>query len=473
VTDELAHAGGPVGCLGLALLLVAVDRRLRLAGLAAWALGVLALAAHLVPSGDRARLVAAGAGAVVLALVLAALVRRRPWLLALAALACAPIRIPVSVGNTDAKLLVPLYVVVAAAVLVLAWELVRGEGGARELGPIAWPLAAFVGWAGLTLAWTQDLDQGAIALLFFYLPFGLLAVALARLPWREAPVRVLYGQLALMGAAFAAVGIYQWVAEDVFWNRKLIVANAYSPLYRVNSIFYDPSIYGRFCVLAIVASLVVILRGARPRVAWAATAAIAITWLGLLFSFSQSSFIALGAGVVAAAALAWRWRQTAAAVALAGAVALALALAPVAGAADATGGRVKLVTNGLELGVENPLGVGIGGFKRAYAEKVGLRGREPRSAASHTTPVTVFAETGFPGLALFAWLAVVVLAVPLRCAFRPGVAGAAAAVAGVSLVALGVHSLGYNALFEDPLFWGFAALAAVLHRLPSAQGARA
>ena len=32
-----------------------------------------------------------------------------------------------------------------------------------------------------------------------------------------------------------------------------------------------------------------------------------------------------------------------------------------------------------------------GGFRRAYADRVGLKGREPKAAASHDTPVTVAA----------------------------------------------------------------------------------
>ena len=44
------------------------------------------------------------------------------------------------------------------------------------------------------------------------------------------------------------------------------VDNAYAPVgwfYRVNSVFYDPSIYGRFLVVGILASLVA--RPLRPR----------------------------------------------------------------------------------------------------------------------------------------------------------------------------------------------------------------
>src|SRR4029453_6695760 len=105
--------------------------------------------------------------------------------LPLVALACVAARIHVTVGSTEANLLTPLYAVVASAALLLAWELVEGDRRARELGPLAWPLAAYVAWVGLSLLWTNDLRQAAIALLFFYLPFGMLAIVLARLPWRR------------------------------------------------------------------------------------------------------------------------------------------------------------------------------------------------------------------------------------------------------------------------------------------------
>ena len=107
----------------------------------------------------------------------------------------------------------------------------------------------------------------------------------------------LYVQLALMALVFAVIGIVQYETRNIFWNPKVRVDNAYAPsgwFYRVNSVFYDPSIYGRFLVVAILASLVVVLRR-RGDPLWAVAAAltIAITWAGLLPSFSQSSFVAL------------------------------------------------------------------------------------------------------------------------------------------------------------------------------------
>ena len=88
-----------------------------------------------------------------------------------------------------------------------------------------------------------------------------------------------------------------------------------------------------------------------------------------------------------------------------------------------TSGRSKLVTRGLKIVEHHPvLGVGVGGFKHAYAEVAHLRGKEPKAAASHTTPITVTAETGLPGLALLLWLAGTALAVGFR-RLGPGFAG--------------------------------------------------
>jgi O-antigen ligase len=478
VTAELARAAGPVGVAGLAALLLAPQRVHRLAGLVAWALAALALAVYLAPGGHRAVLAGAAVAGLVASAAGAALLLRRPWLLAVAALACVPARIPVTVGSTQANLLVPLYAVVAAAALAPGWELVKGDTRARELGPVALPLAAFAGLSGLSLAWSQDLRQGAIELLAFYLPFGLLAVALARLDWRRNWLLVLFGELVLMALIFAVVGIEQWITRDIFWNPKVLVGNVYAPFFRVNSLFWDPSIYGRFLVVAMLAALVVVLYTRSLRVVLAAAVAIAVMWVGLLFSFSQSSFAALAVGALVAAAFAWRRRSLLLVGLAAGVFVLAAVGSPnvrhailhhSAGRLNRiTSGRSKLVSNGLKLAVHHPvIGVGVGGFKQAYAKQQHLRSKEPKAAASHDTPITVAAETGVPGLALFAWLLVAGLLLAFRRVARD-FAGQAALVFGLAFAAIGVHSLFYNAFFEDPTVWGVLGLAAVAARVPLA-----
>jgi putative inorganic carbon (hco3(-)) transporter len=474
---ELARLGAVAAGLGLAALIAAPQRAARLAGLAVVAGGGVLLAGYLVPSGSEKLLAAAAVVGVPFAVAGAFALRRWPWLLPLAALACVPARIPVDVGDTEVNLLLPLYAVIAGAGAALAWSLFRGEGEGRELGLATWPLAALVGFLGVSLAWSDDPRQGAITLLFFVLPFGILAVCLARLPWRRVPVGYVYGLLAAMAVAFAAIGVFQWATRDVFWNPKVIVGNAYAPFYRVNSVFWDPSIYGRFLVVAILASLVLLLGGTARRIALGSAVLIAFIWLGLLFSFSQSSFAALMAGTLAAAAFVWRWRAVTA-VALAGAVLLSAGMAAPSvrhsifdasekGLNRATSGRFGLITDGAKIAFDNPVaGVGVGGFKREYADRTGLRGEEPKKAASHNTPVTVAAELGFPGLALLVWL----LAAGLLTAFRRaggGFEGRAALVFGLCFGAIAVHSLFYDAFFEDPMTWGLLALGALVAREPA------
>src|ERR1051325_730831 len=469
---ELARAAGPVGAAGLGALFLAPARTHRLAGLVAWALAGLALAIYLAPHGHHAVLAAAAVAGILVAVAGAALLLRWPWVLALAALACVPARIPVTVGSTDANLLIPLYAVVAAAAAALAWELVQGDTRARELGPVALPLAAFVGWTGLSLVWTQELRQGAIELLAFYLPFGLLAVALARLDWRRQWLLLLGGELVLMGLIFAVVGVEQWITRDIFWNPKVLVGNTYAPFFRVNSLFWDPSIYGRFLVVAMLASLVVALWTRTLRTVLAAAGAIAVMAIGLLFSFSQSSFVALAVGAVVAALFAWRRRAIPLLVLAAGIFVLAVVGSPNVRHAilhgghlnRVTSGRSKLVSNGVKLAVHHPvIGVGVGGFKHAYAKQKHLKSKEPKAAASHDTPITVAAETGIPGLALLAWLFVAGLLLAFRRA-AADVAGEAAVVLALILTPIGVHSLFYNAFFEDPMVWGALGLSALASR---------
>ena len=75
------------------------------------------------------------------------------------------------------------------------------------------------------------------------------AVSIARLPWQQSRVRILYGELVAMALVFASVGFYQYETKTIFQNPKLNQSNIFEAIFRVNSVFYDPSIYGRFLVV--------------------------------------------------------------------------------------------------------------------------------------------------------------------------------------------------------------------------------
>ena len=131
---------------------------------------------------------------------------------------------------------------------------------------------------------------------------------------------------------------------------------------------------------------------------------------------------------------------------------------------SATSGRGTLVRRGLHIAEHHPVaGVGLGGFKHAYADLAGLKGREPNAAASHTTPVTVAAEGGIIGFAFFVWLLVAALLLAFR-RFSRDLWGLAALTFGAVIAAIAVHSLFYNAFFEDATVWSAIGLAAALPR---------
>jgi O-antigen ligase len=479
--NTVGQIGAVVGCVGLAALLVGTFRWHRLAGLALWAVGLGAAALPLLPDIDTRELAAAAAAGAVLAVVGAWALLRWPYLLAFATLACVPARVPVDVGTDTANLLLPLYGVVSALALSLGWQLVRGDSRARELGRLAFPLAAFVVWSSVSVLWTPDVRKGLIFLGAFLLPFGLLAVGFARLPWRGRWLTWLWGALVATALAYALVGGYQWITREVFWNPSVIVFNAYAPFFRVNSVFWDPSVYGRYLVVAILATLAgIVLGGVRGWRLAGLYAVVAATWLGLLISFSQSSFAALSAGIVVAAAVAWGRRAVLALVVLAlvaGAVTMAVpSIREVivdksrSGLNKVTSGRSNLVAQGIRITIEHPVaGVGVGGFNREYADRLGIQGSDPKRTASHTTPVTVAAESGLVGLALFTWLLATALWATLIGIGR-GFTSRVALAVGVSLVAISVHSLSYNAFFEDPMTWallGLVGLAASVPRKPA------
>lgn len=460
---DLARIGGPVACLGLALLLAARTRRDRLAGLGFAALGTAVLVAALAPDKPWELAVVVG-GALALAPVLGAAFRREPWLVPLGMLAFVPVRI----GLLGHQLLVPLYAVALGAAAQLVWEVARGDERSRELRLASLPLAAFVGWTGLSLSWSKDLHEGAIEILAFYVPFAILAVSIARLEWSKLRLQLLYGELVAMALVFAVVGMYQYETRDIFQNPKVITSNAYAAFFRVNSVFWDPSVYGRFLVVAMIPSVVLIVRGRSTRTALAAAAFTLVAWFGLLISFSQSSFAALLVGVVGVAAIAWRWRAlwavAAAVVVLVGLAASeprvrhALVHHTRSGLNNATSGRASLVANGIRIARAHPLaGVGVGGFATAYSERTQ---RPLKLSASHDTPVTIAAESGAVGLALFVLLLAAVFKDAVRRVDR-SFAGRVSLGAGLALAAILVHSLFYNDFFEDPTTWGLLGLVAL------------
>jgi O-antigen ligase len=135
---------------------------------------------------------------------------------------------------------------------------------------------------------------------------------------------------------------------------------------------------------------------------------------------------------------------------------------------DATSGRYELVRGGIDLARDRPLtGWGSGAFARAYLDE-GFGARSDAVSASHTIPLTVTAEQGIAGLALYVAL--------LAAALHRLLAGARGdphrAVVAAGLVAVVVHTWLYAAFLEDPVTWTLLAVGTSLAARRRASGRR-
>ncbi len=286
----------------------------------------------------------------------------------------------------------------------------------------------------------------------------------------------------MLALAFAAIGCVEFATGHLLiTNAKVITANDLLPYFRVNSLFFDPNIFGRYLALTMILLAAVLLWTRRRREAALIAAALALLWAGLVFSLSQSSFAALLLGLAVLAALRWKpWPV----IALIGAVAVVgIAVVPLAPGAlnietgkqnwwnRATSGRGDLVAGGLRMVRDRPLyGFGSG----AYSDEYRLRehvSSEKIVAASHTIPLTVTAEQGIIGLLAYLALVAVSLALlfsglraRLKASEWPGTAAVAQAGIAAAYAALLLHTLVYAAYLEDPLTWALLAIAAGLRR---------
>ena len=272
---------------------------------------------HLRGHGTLAALV--GVLAVGLMVGLAVLIARKPVTFPLLAVGTLPFRIPVESGTDSANLLLPLYVVVGAGVLAYAWERLRptrmraaaaGNGShglpdlrERKPGRLELALAIAVVLYALQASYSADFEQAVKNVAFFYVPFVLLFKLLTTTRWSRQLLVACFGVALALGLVFAGVGYLEYATRHVLWNQKVIASNQFESYFRVNSLFFDPSIYGRYLALVMIGLAATLVWPRRGRTIAYASVAVALLWGGLLLSFSQSSYGALLVGLVLLAGL--------------------------------------------------------------------------------------------------------------------------------------------------------------------------
>jgi len=430
---------------------------------------------------------AAAVGAAVIAIAVAAvavLFARRPRLLGPLAMLALPFRVPIFSGGTTANLLVPLYFVIAAACLgwlvPVLWRSRSGgrvaiaapgpDGSVRRPEPYLFEklLAAYVVLYALQATYSPDFEKALQNMVFFYVPFALLLRLLRDLEWdRELLTRSL-AVTVVLACAFACIGFVEYATKTLLLNPKLVAANDVHSYFTVNSVFFDPDIFGRYLSLVMTILAALLLFGRRPRLQLASTVVLAVLWGGLVLTLSRSSLGALLVGLAVLAALRWRvWPVLAVVGTVVVAGLIALAVSPRTfglnqGLNGASSGRANLISGGARMFAERPVwGYGSGAFVTQYRQE--NRGTATNLAASHTIPITIGAEQGLIGELVY--LALVISAVvtllrgargdPARCAFA------------AAFLALILHTMLYADFLEDPVTWallGIGAGLALRHR---------
>jgi putative inorganic carbon (HCO3(-)) transporter len=357
---------------------------------------------------DEGRIAALVAIAAVAIGVLTYVFRRWPIVMPLAIVFFLPFRIPLHAGGDTANLLVPLYLVIAAGViatLLRDWSAPRSSWSPR---PLAWLLAAAVVLYALQTLYSEDFSKGLQNVCFFFVPFTVAYRLLREVEWDRRLLVLLLWVLAIEATAFVLVGSVEYLTRSLFWNDQVIRSNEFHTYFRVNSVFWDPNVYGRYLALVITVATAALLWARERRDLALLTILIGVLWVGLAQTFSQSSYIALLAGLAVLAAIRWSWRWTLAVVLVGGVLGMTVVGVNPSRINVETSGRANLVEGGVDLFAERPLqGYGSGSFQAAYREN--RENKDAPVSISHTEPVTVAAEQGTVGLFLYISLIVVAL----------------------------------------------------------------
>jgi putative inorganic carbon (hco3(-)) transporter len=422
----------------------------------------------------RHPLLAAAGAAVVLAAVgaVGVLIARRPTLLGPLAILALPFRVPIEAGGTTSNLLVPLYLVVAAGALALIVPALAGrqrrQAGEDDLAPskpgwIERLLALYVVLYALQSVYSPDFEKALQQMVFFYVPFTLLFCLLRALRWTPRLLRTCLLVAVALALVFAGLGYVEYATKTIILNPKLVAANDVHAYFTVNSVFFDPDIFGRFLALVMILVATLLLYDREPREQIGATAVLAVLWGGLVLTLSRSSLGALLVGLGTLAALRWNaWRAILVGVAVVAIGAAALAISPKTfglnqGLNGASSGRANLVSGGIGMFGERPLwGYGSGSFVSEY--RAHHRGSTQTLSASHTIAITIAAEQGLIGELVYLAL-VLVAAVRLIRGARSDPARAAIAAAFLALV---FHTLLYADFLEDPVTWTLLGVGSAL-----------
>ena len=303
--------------------------------------------------------------------------------------------------------------------------------------------------------------------------------------------RRVWAALAISAIVLAAVGLALHVTGSYIWNAPD------KGILRVNATFGDPNIFARFLAIAIVTSVFLgadLYERWRPAALWIA-AALAATLI-LPYTYSRAGWVFTLVVLVTAVAVA---RNKKRALAIAAMVVAAFGLIALVDSSVLSRAaylaenlespfthpvnldqapwltfldklpldsvRHYLIGAGLIMFVQHPIfGIGFGAFSQSLTGPyAGLVPQGFHTTASHTSIVSILAETGLVGLAIVLVFAVSFLRSTVNASRGSALQRTLSLAPALAILVIVLESQFSNRLFDEPYLWLFLGLAFAAH----------
>ncbi|MEX0782495.1 MAG: O-antigen ligase family protein [Dehalococcoidia bacterium] len=430
-----------------------------------------------------------------IALLIAVVVLREPKLL----IPCVVIGLPIEVvetkmldylgasGESGARgairsLLNPGQAAMAATVVIGALRLRHNPMRLIPDSAIVVPMLALFAVLLLGVAWsdTPTRPSNSVLILFLYVAFVFVAPTLIE---DRRDVERIIGAFLAVAVLLAVVAVAQRLLGVFNWRTILVQSDDYS--YRSNATFADPNNLARYFAITLsLAAALVLATGPRRQTLYLAVPALAVGAIGIVATASRSGWLALLLCGFITVMLAPIPRYTKLRLSGAGLLLLGtlLALLLWQGGADAErvrslaqgvqiiGQREFLIRAGWDMFTDSPLiGLGSGNFERSLITSyLHHLPTWARTTLSHTSAVSLMAELGIVGIAVFSLFAVRVgittgaLYVHARAPFTRLLAG----WLGASFITILLQSQSEGRLLDEPYLWLLLAMLIAFETSP-------
>ena len=136
-------------------------------------------------------------------------------------------------------------------------ELSLQPPGPPGRSPGCWPRVVVL--YALQTLYSEDFSKGLQNVCFFFVPFTVAYRLLREVEWDRRLLVLMLWVVGVEATAFVLIGSVEYLTRSLFWNDQVIRSNEFHTYFRVNSVFWDPNVYGRYLALVIMVAMAALL----------------------------------------------------------------------------------------------------------------------------------------------------------------------------------------------------------------------